>query len=165
MSALCLVLLAGYVHLQYLPALEQAIEVDERHLHELERRFRRQQGAFRPELDAPVDTRQRLLARFPGEEALNGELGTVLALADEAGLRIANGDYRVLAGKDGLFDRYVLNVPVRGQYLAIRQYVARVRSALPDLAVDDMVVQRAGIDQDEVDAQLRFILFGRRKQP
>jgi len=110
----------------------------------------------------PEDTRQRLLERFPSEDQLNAELGRLLDLASKEGLQVPTGDYRLVPGKDGLFDRYVLNLPVSGSYQTIRRYVAAVRREFPDLAVEDISLRRESIDSAEVEAQLRFILFGRR---
>ena len=106
--------------------------------------------------------RQRLLDRFPSEDQLNAELGRLLEMASKEGLQIPTGDYRLVPGKDGLFDRYVLNLPVKGSYMTIRRYVATVRQAFPDLAVEDISLRRENIGSTEVEAQLRFILFGRR---
>ena len=46
--------------------------------------------------------------------------------------------------------------------MTIRRYVATVRQAFPDLAVEDISLRRENIGSTEVEAQLRFILFGRR---
>ena len=40
--------------------------------------------------------------------------------------------------------------------------MATVRQAFPDLAVEDISLRRENIGSTEVEAQLRFILFGRR---
>lgn len=160
--ALLLVVGATFVNLLVLPGREQAIEESERRLASLERNNRRAQVENRVERVTPDDTRQRLLGRFPTETQLNAELGRLLALAAEQGLQVPTGDYRLMPGKDGLFDRYVLNLPVKGSYQTVRKYVAAVRSEFPDLAVDDIALRRENIGSGEVEAQLRFILFGRR---
>lgn len=161
--ALLLVLAAALVHLVVLPGREAAIEAAENRLSSLERSTRRAAIERQSERVTPDETRQRLLDRFPGEDQLNAELGRLLELAGKEGLQVPSGDYRLLPGKDGLFDRYVLNLPVKGSYQTIRRYVAAVRKEFPDLAVDDISLHRESIDSPEVEAQLRFILFGRRK--
>jgi hypothetical protein len=161
--AFLLVVAVAVIHLFLLPGREAAIEEAERRLVSLERNARRaaierQSG----EQVSPEDTRQRLLDRFPTEEQLNAELGRLIELATKEGLQVPSGDYRLLPGKDGLFDRYVLNLPVKGSYLTIRRYVVAVRKEFPDLAVDDISLRRENIGTAQVEAQLRFILFGRR---
>ena len=94
---------------------------------------------------------------------LNSELGRLIELATQQGLQLPSGDYRLLPGKDGLFDRYVLNLPVKGSYQTIRRFLTAVRSEFPDLAVEDITLRRDNIGNTEVEAQFRFVLFGRRK--
>lgn len=161
--SLLLVMAATLAHLFLLPGREAAIEESERRLSSLERNTRRLVLERQSVRVSPEDTRKRLLDRFPSEEQLNAELGRLIEMAGKEGLSVPNGDYRLTPGKDGLFDRYVLNLPVKGSYQTIRRYVAAVRMAFPDLAIDDITLRRESIGSMEVEAQLRFVLFGRRK--
>lgn len=160
--AFLLVVAAALTQLFVLPVREAAIEAAERRLAGVERSTRRAAMERQAERATPEETRQRLLDRFPSQDQLNAELGRLLELAGKEGLQVPSGDYRLLPGKDGLFDRYVLNLPVKGSYLTIRRYVAAVRREFPDLAVEDISLRRENIGSNEVEAQLRFILFGRR---
>lgn len=160
--ALLLVAAAALAHLLVLPGREAAVEEGERRLASLERSARRAAVERQSVRVSPEDTRQRLLERFPTEAQLNAELGRLLEMANKEGLHLPSGDYRLIPGKDGLFDRYVLNLPVKGSYRSIRRYVTAVRNEFPDLAVDDITLRRENIGGTEVEAQLRFILFGRR---
>lgn len=161
--AFTLAIIAAAAQLFLLPGHEAAIEEAERSLLSLERKARRARIERQNEQVSPEDTRQRLLGRFPSEDQLNAELGRLIELAALQGVKLPNGDYRLMPGKDGLFDRYVLNLPVKGSYQTIRNYVTAVRREFPDLAVDDLTLRRENIGSTEVEAQLRFVLFGRRK--
>lgn len=160
---LLLVAAAALTQLFLLPARETAIEEAERRLASLERSTRRAMIERQSDLVSPEATRQRLLDRFPSENQLNSELGRLVELAIQQGLQVPSGDYRLMPGKDGLFDRYVLTLPIKGSYLAIRRFVTTARSEFPDLAVEDITLRRDTIGSAEVEAQLRFVLFGRRK--
>lgn len=160
--AFLLVVAAALVQLFLLPAREASIDQGERRLAGFERDARRALIEQQTARVSPADTRQRLLERFPGEGDLNSELGRLIALAAEQGLQVPSGDYRLLPGKDGLFDRYVLNLPVKGSYQMVRRYLSAVRAEFPELAVDDVSLRRESVATPEVEAQLRFILFGRR---
>jgi len=160
--AFLLVVAAALTHLFLLPGREAAIEESERRLTSLERSARRAALERQTERVTPEETRQRLLNRFPTQAQLNAELGSLIELASKEGLNIPSGDYRLVPGKDGLFDRYVVTLPVKGSYLTIRRYVVAVRKAFPDLAVEDISLRRENIGTSQVDAQLCFILFGRR---
>ena len=162
LAAFLLVIAAALTQFVLLPGREVAIEETGRRLSSLERTTRRVLIERQSNHASPMDTRQRLLDRFPTENQLNGELGRLIEMATEQGLQVPNGDYRLMPGKDGLFDRYVLNLPVKGSYRKIRNYVTAVRGEFPDLAVDDITLRRDNIGNIDVEAQLRFVLFGRR---
>lgn len=165
--ALLLVVAAALTQLFLLPTREAAIEEAEHRLARLERSARHalieRQSDRQSDHISPEDTRQRLLERFPSENQLNSELGRLIELASQLGLQVPSGDYRLIPGKDGLFDRYVLNLPVKGSYQTIRRFVTAVRSEFPELAIEDISLRRENIGNAEVEAQFRFVLFGRRK--
>lgn len=163
LAAFLLVTTAALAQLIVLPGREAAIEEAGRRLASLERNTRRTLIERQGEQASPKATRQRLLDRFPTENQLNAELGRLIEMATEQGLQVPSGDYRLMPGKDGLFDRYVLNLPVKGNYRTIRRYVTAVRSEFPDLAVDDITLRRDNLGNTDVEAQLRFVLFGRSK--
>lgn len=48
-------------------------------------------------------------------------------------------------------------------YGAIRSYLRAVRSEFPDLAIDDIALHRENIGSSEIEAQLRFVIFGRNR--
>lgn len=161
--ALLLVVAAALTQLFLLPAREAAIEEAEHRLASLERSTRRAMIERQSDYVSPEATRQRLLDRFPSEDQLNSELGRLIELATQQGLQVPSGDYRLIPGKDGLFDRYVLNLPVKGSYQTIRRFVTELRSEFPELAIEDITLRRENIGSAEVEAQFRFVLFGRRK--
>lgn len=160
--ALLLLAATAGAQLVLAPGRRAAIDDAEQRLARLERSARRAALARESGLASPEATRQRLLERFPTRRQLNAELGRLIALATSQGLEVERGDYRLLPGQDGLFDRYVLNLPVTGSYPLIRRYVAAARQAFPDLAVEDLSLRRETIASTEVEAQLRFVVFGRR---
>lgn len=164
--ALLLVAAAALTQLFLLPAREDAIEEAERRLASLERNTRRalieRQSDRRSDHISPEATRQRLLERFPSEDQLNSELGRLIELATQQGLQVPSGDYRLIPGKEGLFERYVLNLPVKGNYRTIRRFLTAVRVEFPEMAVEDITLRRENIGSPEVEAQFRFVLFGRR---
>lgn len=162
LAAFMLASAAALTQFVLLPSREATIEETGRHLSSLERTTRRALLERQSKNASPKDTRQRLLERFPTENQLNAELGRLIEMATEQGLQVPNGDYRLMPGKDGLFNRYVLNLPVKGNYRKIRHYVTVVRGEFPDLAVDDITLRRDNIGNTDVEAQLRFVLFGRR---
>lgn len=160
-----LLLAAAVMHVWLLPGRMAAVEAAESRLAKLDRDLHRRGQASQPPGESPTAARERLLGRFQSEGRLHATLGRLLDLAREHGLRVSTGDYQLVAGKDGLLDSYVLNVPVNGGYLAIRRYLAAVRGEFLDLGVEDVSLRRENIDAAEVEARLRFVVFGRRGNP
>lgn len=70
----------------------------------------------------------------------------------------------MLAGKDKLFNRYVLNLPVQGSYRDLRTYLTTIRAEFPALAIEDVTLRRENIGAGSVDAQLRLVIFARRPE-
>lgn len=159
-AALLLIVLAG--QLLALPRADDAIEQAERQLARQERDHRRLQIERRLARTSPEEARQNLLERFPDEAQLHRELGRLIELAKETNLRLPSGDYRLIAGQDKLFDRYVLNLPVQGGYRDIRRYLGAARQEFPTLAIEDVTMSRENIGTTELNAQLRLVIFSRR---
>ena len=93
---------------------------------------------------------------------LPGELGKLLDLAEQDGLQFSGGEYRLVAGKEKLLDRYVVSLPVRGDYQEVRRFLMTLRDEFPALAIEDVSLRRDKIGSSEIDAQLRLVLFIRR---
>lgn len=163
--ALILVLAATAVHLLLLPARERAIADAEERTVKLEKEARRTALERKRPGNTPDDTRDALLQPFPGEAQLNDQLGRLIELAAENGVQLPGGDYRLVRSKAGLFDRYVLNLPVTGGYRAIRAFAQAARTEFPGLAVEDMAFSRESIDHADVAGQLRFAIYSRRNAP
>lgn len=159
-----LVLIAAGLHLIVLPGQETKIEAGERQLQQLERANRRAQIDRQLDQSSPEQKRLSLLERFSDEDQLHVELGRLLELADQKGLQLSAGEYRLLAGKDKLFDRYVLNLPVQGSYRDLRRYLTSLRSEFPALAIEDINLRRENIEASAIDAQLRLVIFARRQE-
>ena len=154
--ALLLVAASVIAQVVLLPGRDAAIEQAEREL------VRRAAMAAEAEGRQPDGAPASPLERFQSEAQRNATLGRLLDIASAQGLQIPTGDYRLVAAKGGPLERYVLTLPVRGQYLSIRRYVAAVRADFADLAVDDVTLRRESVATNEVEAQLRFIVFARR---
>lgn len=155
---------AVVLHLFVLPARAAAIEAAEARLAESERDNRRAQIDRRLAQATPELARLGQIEGFSDETRLHGDLGRLLELAAEGGLKLTTGDYRLLAGKEKLFDRYVLTLPVQGGYHELRRYLAALRAEFPAIAIEDVSLRRDNIGAGQVDAQLRLVIFSRRQE-
>lgn len=159
-----LVLIAAGLQLIVLPARQAAIEAGEMQLRQIERASRRARIESQLAPASPERSRLALLEQFSDDTRLHGELGRLLELANDSGLTLSAGEYRLIAGKDKLFDRYLLNLPVQGNYRDLRRYLAALRADFPTLAIEDISLRRENIGASRIDAQLRLVIFVRNQE-
>lgn len=150
------------MHTVLVPRTEAAIAAGERRLALLERQARRDAlGTSDGQVDAAA-TRKGVLERFQEEKTLNATLGSLLTLAAENQVQVPSGDYRLVASGASPLERYVLILPARANYLDLRRYLSAARAKFPDLAVEEVVLRREAVSAAGLEAQIRFVVFGRR---
>lgn len=101
---------------------------------------------------------------FPGPEARESILVRIYALAGQQGLSLENGEYRLIPdttqkATSGNLAKYQLSLPLRGQYPALRAWLANVMNEMPTLALDDFSLKRDTVANPEVEARVRFTLY------
>lgn len=104
-------------------------------------------------------------ARFPAASALPDALNNILSLGTKANLVLDQGDYRLTAVPTIGLTRYELNLPVKGTYAQIRQFVAEALKEHPTLALQSVAFSRDAVGRTTLDAQLRFVLYARKSEP
>ena len=121
---------------------------------------------------APTETPEAQRARqlavvVAGLPDAQGALQTLAAIhkaAREQHLQLATGDYRLQAlngaapGSLGV-QRYQLTFPVRGDYLALRQWLSATLNQTPSLALDELSLKRDDAKVSELDSRVRMTLY------
>lgn len=79
--------------------------------------------------------------------------------AAAAGLQPARVDYRNNPGTVAGFSRFDLTLPVAGPPDVIRQFAFSLLERYPGLALEKIELQREAAVQDQVEAQLAFVLL------
>ena len=87
------------------------------------------------------------------------QIKTLFAIADKAGLRLTQGEYKSSIEKSGHYSTYQILLPVKGSYAAIRQFCEKTLLAIPFASLDEMSFKREGITSSTLDAKLRFTLY------
>lgn len=99
----------------------------------------------------------------PGKTALApaaaAALRRLFEAADEAGLELPQGEYRLTEVKDAHLRRYQLSLPVSGSYPEIRAFIARALNADPALALTAIQLRRERIENTDLDVLLNFTLY------
>lgn len=114
------------------------------------------------------DTSAQLLqfaAAFPEERELAALLGRLYALGDREGVRLSQGEYRLVEPDALGMVQYKVMLPVVASYPAMRRFVAAALAEMPSLAVTQINLQRERIGQGQVDARLELTLYLRAAHP
>ncbi|HEY8102395.1 MAG TPA: hypothetical protein VIF82_16775 [Burkholderiaceae bacterium] len=87
------------------------------------------------------------------------QIKTLFALADKAGLTLAQADYKLAEDKNGHYRTYQILMPVKGTYRAIRQFCEKTLLAIPFASLDEMNFKRDAIGSGTLEARLRFTIY------
>jgi hypothetical protein len=79
--------------------------------------------------------------------------------ADQAGLDLDQGEYRLTEVKDAQLRRYQLSLPVAGGYPEIRAFVAQALNGDPALALNAIQLRRDRIESPDLEGMLNFTLY------
>lgn len=116
-------------------------------------------GRFREEgAQGALDGKQG----FPAAAALSQELTRLYDLADKLGLNVDRAAYRRAEEGGTPFERVSLQLPVRGSYAAVYGWLQQTLEAMPEAALESLVVRRVDAGADLVEAEIRLHLFLRR---
>lgn len=113
---------------------------------------------------APVagatDNRQPAVYQsFPESDTASAWLEKIYDAGAAAQLNLDKGEYRLTPDPNSGLARYEINLPVRGGYVQVRQFVRTVLAELPFAALDDIQIRRGNIGEGTVEARIRFTLF------
>jgi hypothetical protein len=111
---------------------------------------------------APVQAPDNLAA-FYGALGARGSAGqqvrTLFALATKSGLVLRQGEYKPGYDRNAQVYTYQVNLPVKGSYAAIWQFVMAALRAIPFASLDEITFHRDAIGDATVDARLRLTLY------
>ena len=134
--------------------LVHPMEAETRTLHE-----RAQVLAQRPaEANQPVAVRDWREDLPAGHQAY-ARLQALFAAAEAAGLSLDEGSYRTQADANTGITRLLINLPVSGDYLAVRAFLAQALNQDPALALEGLRLSREVMAETELVADLRFALY------
>ena len=67
-----------------------------------------------------------------------------------------SGRYEFTPAKSGQIARYRLAFPVRGSYPQLRRFIDGTLGAVPAVGLEGLRLERASVDEEVLDADLRF---------
>lgn len=103
---------------------------------------------------------ERFYALFPAPAELSDEVARLHRLALASGLELSEAEYRLERREAGLW-AYRANLPVRGSYAELRQFLSAVLSDMPAASVDALRFERRKAADTRLEAQVRITLYAR----
>lgn len=99
------------------------------------------------------------LAGLPPAGAAAQQIGELERLARAHDLDLPRGQYSVAPLAGTSLQRWQLVLPVEGPYPALHAFLATALERLPNLALDELKLEREGIESAALQAELRLSLF------
>ena len=96
---------------------------------------------------------------FPVHVATPDMLEKLYAAAADSGIRLEQGDYRLVSGKGDKLKHYQIPLPVRGNYPQILKFIGLLLADLPAASLDGVSFQRQKISDMQVDSQIKLTLY------
>jgi hypothetical protein len=124
----------------------------------------RDRTLYQPASIGREDRREAELARFyalfPPTERLADEVARIHRFGRAAGLDLEQGEYRLERRATGLW-AYRINLPVRGTYPQLRDFLATLLRDVPVASVEALRFERKRAADAQLDAQVRLTLHVR----
>lgn len=141
-----------------IPAQErlQSAQSNARTLHERIARSATAMGANQRTAEEQLAEFYRI---FPGEKSSPEWLEKLLAEAENQGLNLDQGEYVAAPDKTTKLVRFQITLPVKGEYLKIRKFLAALPTVLPIVALENVQFQRQKIADPVVEAKIRLVLY------
>ena len=98
---------------------------------------------------------------LPERDTATAWLEKIYAAGEQAQLVLDKGEYRLSPERDARLARYEINLPVRGGYVQIRQFIRTVLAEIPFAALNDIQITRGKVSDPNVEARIRFVLYFR----
>lgn len=107
---------------------------------------------------SPAEKLGAFYAHFQRDLKLSDWLARFYDVADRAGVRITQVEYRPLEERDAPLRRMEIVLPLAGDYGRIRAFAEGVLTAIPIASLDHIAFRRSAPAQGEVEAELKFTL-------
>jgi hypothetical protein len=110
------------------------------------------------------DPRDAARDALPPLTSRGASIGVLTKLLGQTRVSSERAEY-VAEDQEPQLSRLRITLPVRGDYGAVRELIARMLNQMPNAALDEVQLERLGIAGDEVSGSLRISLFFRRETP
>jgi hypothetical protein len=96
---------------------------------------------------------------LPPEHSATKQIKRIYKFANTESLGLTQGEYKFTREKDGHLGSYQIVLPVKGTYIQVRKFIAKVMNAMPMVALDGVSFKREAISGVDVEAKIQFTIF------
>jgi Tfp pilus assembly protein PilO len=104
-----------------------------------------------------------LLQQWPAEDEADRISAEILAQADALGMLFDRAEFQTVSAGQALLQIQRIKLPLKGDYLQVRQFIQRVLQAYPSLALSQFKLQRTDVMQPGIEAYIEFSLYTRKR--
>lgn len=158
-AALLCLAVAATLHFWLLPKSQAHATQDRQHLADL-----RAGHAVSPATKDLATRYDDFRTHLTSESDRGDLLKSLFKLATEAGVTLAQADYRHQTDTDCDCQQFQITLPVRGTYPQIRSFIDTALAANGSLAMDELSLHRENVKNSNVEAQLRLTFYLRKDE-
>lgn len=150
----------GVVWLTAIPVLRADLTANESELIRVKQSLQQPAGST-PLLRVPsADERAAAFYEALGNQQDSEQhIKILFALAKKTGLALNQAEYKWNQDKNGNYYTYQIQLPVNGNYSAIREFCELALLVLPYISLDEVHFKRDAVGKSTPEAKLRFTLY------
>jgi len=104
-----------------------------------------------------------LWQQWPAEEEADRISAEILAQADAMGMLFERAEFLSLPAERSRLQVQRIKLPLKGDYIQVRQFLQTVLQAYPSLALSQLKLQRSDVMQTGIEAYVEFSLYTRKR--
>jgi len=104
-----------------------------------------------------------LWQQWPAEEEADRISAEILAQADAMGMLFERAEFLSLPAERSRLQVQRIKLPLKGDYIQVRQFLQTVLQAYPSLALSQFKLQRSDVMQTGIEAYVEFSLYTRKR--
>lgn len=107
----------------------------------------------------PEEQLDEFYRMFPEGRKMPEYLEKIFSSAQEQGISLDQGEYKITRNKEGNLVSFQMAFPVKGDYPQIRKYLAALLADIPVLSLQQVQFKRQKVGDSEVEANIRLGLY------
>ncbi len=112
----------------------------------------------------PSEMSQKFYQLLPSEHQADAISAQVLRSADSLGMVFEHAEFKSIPVDDAHLVVQHIKLPLKGNYIQIRQFLNALLNAYPSLALTELTLQRDDATSDQVTSNIEFTLYLRKGQ-